>query len=166
VLLSGRNTWAVYDVDIHSGAVRWSLGSTRSTFKLDPAARFYWQHDAEFQPGGLISLFDNGADPPEEKQSRTLLLRADPRTHTARIARQFINPNRTLLAASQGNALRLSRGNWLVGYGRLPSFTEFSASGQVLLDASLGRGVQDFSTFLARWAAPWSSRSAGTGPRA
>jgi hypothetical protein len=151
VLLSARNTWALYDVDLHSGAVRWRLGGKRSSFKLAPAARFYWQHDGEFQPGGLISVFDNGSDPPEEDQSRALLLRADARTRRVGVVRQFINPSRKLLAASQGNALRLPGGNWLVGYGRLPSFTEFDHSGRVLLDASLGRGVQDFTTSLARW---------------
>jgi hypothetical protein len=151
VLLSARNTWTLYDVDLHSGHVRWRLGGRRSSFKLAPAARFYWQHDGEFHAGGLISLFDNGADPPEERQSRALLLRADPLTHTARVVRQFINPDRTLLAPSQGNALKLPDGNWLVGYGRLPSFTEFNPAGRVLLDASLGRGVQDFATSLARW---------------
>jgi len=151
VLLSARNTWALYDVDLHSGAVRWRLGGRRSSFQLAPAARFYWQHDGEFQPGGLISVFDNGSDPPEEYQSRALLLRADSHTRRVRVVRQFINPSRKLLAPSQGNALRLPGGNWLVGYGWLPSFTEFDHSGRVLLDASLGRGVQDFTTSLARW---------------
>ena len=151
LLISGRNTWALYDVDIHSGAVRWRLGGTHSSFKLEPAARFYWQHDAEFQSAGLVSLFDNGSDPPEERESRALLLRAEPGAQAVRLEREFVNPNRTLLAPSQGNALALSHGNWLVGYGGLPSFTEFDPSGRVLLDASLGRGVQDFSAFLAAW---------------
>jgi hypothetical protein len=151
VLLSARNTWALYDVDIHSGGVRWRLGGRNSSFKLAPGARFYWQHDGEFHAGGLISVFDNGADPPEEKQSRALLLGPDIRTHSASVVKRFINPARTLLAPSQGNALALSGGNWLVGYGGLPSFTEFGPSGRVLLDASLGKDVQDFTTSLARW---------------
>jgi hypothetical protein len=67
--------------------------------------------------------------------------------------RQFVNPARTLLSPSQGNAQRLARGNWLVGYGRLPSFTEFDPAGRVLLDGWLGKGVQDFTTHLARWRA-------------
>jgi len=151
VLLSARNTWTLYDVDLHSGAVRWRLGGRRSSFKLGPGARFYWQHDGEFQPGGLISVFDNAADPPKEDQSRALLLRVDSGTGRVSLVRQFINPTRKLLAASQGNAVRLTGGNWLVGYGRLPSFTEFDRSGHVLLEGSLGRGVQDHSTSLARW---------------
>ncbi len=85
VLLSSRNTWALYDVDIHSGGVRWRLGGAHSSFKAGAGTHFYWQHDAEFQPGGLISLFDNGSDPPKEKQSRGLLLdaRTPPRTRSA-----------------------------------------------------------------------------------
>ena len=70
VLLSARNTWTLYDVDIHSGGFTWRLGGRRGNFKLGSGTRFYWQHDAEFQPGGLISMFDNGSDPPKEKQSR------------------------------------------------------------------------------------------------
>jgi len=151
VLLSARNTWAVYDVDIHSGGVRWQLGGRHSSFKLAAGTPFHWQHDARFHAGGLISVFDNGADPPEAKQSRALLLRADTRTHTASVVKQFVNPSSTLLAPSQGNALELPGGNWLVGYGGLPSFTEFGPSGRVLLDASLGKDVQDFTTSLARW---------------
>ena len=91
VLLSARNTWALYDVDIRTGAMRWRLGGSRSSFKLGPGVRFYWQHDGEFQPGGQISLFDNGSDPPKEKQSRGLLLLPDPNTRTVALVRQFVN---------------------------------------------------------------------------
>jgi hypothetical protein len=38
-----------------------------------------------------------------------------------------------------------------VGYGGLPDFTEFDAAGHVLLDGSLGKGVQDFTTYIAPW---------------
>src|SRR6202167_2772980 len=86
VLLSSRNTWTLYDVDLRSGAVRWRLGGEHSNFKLGPGTRTYWQHDAEWQPGGLISVFDNGSDPPKEKQSRGLLLAPDIATHTVTLA--------------------------------------------------------------------------------
>ncbi|HEX5853643.1 MAG TPA: arylsulfotransferase family protein [Solirubrobacteraceae bacterium] len=157
VLLSARNTWAVYDVDIHSGGVRWRLGGRRSSFKLGPGTRFYWQHDAQFQPGGLISLFDNGADPPKERQSRGLLIDANTSTHTAALVKQLTNPAKTLLATSQGNTLGLPGGNWLMGYGGLPNFTEYSSSGGVLLDGTLGKNVQSFRTYLS----PWSGRAPG-----
>ena len=156
VLLSARNTWALYDVNVHSGGFVWRLGDRRSSFKLGSGARFYWQHDAEFQPGGLISVFDNGSDPPKEKQSRGLVLRLDMAKHTVRLVRQFVNPTKNLLAESQGNTVSLPGANWLLGYGRLPNFTEFDAAGHVLLDATLGSNVQDFKTFLS----PWSGQPA------
>ena len=47
--------------------------------------------------------------------------------------------------------LSLPGGNWLMGYGGLPNFTEYSAAGHVLFDATLGRNVQNFRTYLAPW---------------
>jgi Arylsulfotransferase (ASST) len=165
VLLSARNTWALYDVDIHSGGIIWRLGGRRSSFGLGPGTRFYWQHDGELQPGGLISVFDNGSDPPMEKQSRGLLLEPDTTRHTVSLVKQFVNPTKTLLAESQGNVLSLPGGNWLLGYGRLPNLTEFDANGRVLLDATLGSEVQNFASFLSPWSGqPRSSPSLATQP--
>ena len=123
--------------------------------------RFYWQHDAEWQPGGLVSVFDNGSSPPEEKQSRGLLL--DPnaeRRHASRSSSSSPTPNATLLASSQGDLLSLPGGNWLMGYGGLPNFTEYDSSGHVLLDAHARPDVQDFRTYLAPWSATPKTRPA------
>jgi hypothetical protein len=169
VLLSSRNTWTLYDVDLHSGATIWRLGGSHSSFRLSSGTHFYWQHDAEFQPDGLISVFDNGSDPPKEKQSRGLLLAPNLANHTVTLVKQFVNPTRTLLASSQGNTLSLPGGNWLTGYGGLPNFTEYNSSGGVLLDGTLGKNVQDFRTYLSPWAgqAPGSpsvvAKAAGAG---
>lgn len=157
VLLSARNSWTLYDVGISNGAIRWRLGGAHSNFKAGAGTRFYWQHDAEWQPGGEISVFDNGSDPPKEKQSRGLLLHPDLSSHTVTLAKQFTNPHKTLLAESQGNTFSLPAGNWLMGYGRLPNFTEYSPSGHVLFDATLGHEVQDFRTYFS----PWSAQAPG-----
>ncbi|HTR73389.1 MAG TPA: arylsulfotransferase family protein, partial [Solirubrobacteraceae bacterium] len=108
VLLSSRNTWTIYDVDLHTGAFRWRLGGRSSSFKLGPGTRFYWQHDAEWQPGGEISVFDNGSDPPKERQSRGLLLAPNTANRTVSLVKRFTNPSHTLLASSQGNLLNLA----------------------------------------------------------
>lgn len=151
VLISARNTWAMYDVDMRTGAFRWQLGGPRSTLKLGPGTHTYWQHDAELQPGGLVSVFDNGSTPPMERQSRGLLLRPDPAHRKVTLVKQFVNPTKTLLAPAQGNFASLPGGRWLMGYGNLPSFTEYDSAGHVLLDGSLGPGVQDFRTYLCQW---------------
>jgi hypothetical protein len=162
VLLSSRNTWTLYDVNMHTGSIAWRLGGSHSSFKLGGGTRFYWQHDSEWQPGGLISVFDNGSDPPKEKQSRGLLLDPNTSNHTVTLLKQFTNPSKTLLASSQGNLLNLSSGestsgNWLMGYGGLPNFTEYDPSGHVLLDGTLGKNVQSFRTYID----PWSGQAPG-----
>jgi Arylsulfotransferase (ASST) len=162
VLLSSRNTWTLYDVNMHTGSIDWRLGGSHSSFKLGGGTRFYWQHDSEWQPGGLISVFDNGSDPPKEKQSRGLLLDPNTSNRTVTLLKQFTNPSKTLLASSQGNLLNLSSGestsgNWLMGYGGLPNFTEYDPSGHVLLDGTLGKNVQSFRTYID----PWSGQAPG-----
>ena len=151
VLLSSRSTWTLYDVDLQNGAIHWRLGGEHSSFKQGSGTHFYWQHDAEFQPGGLVSVFDNGSDPPEERQSRGLLMDPNTSSHTVSLVKQFTNPTKTLLATSQGNTLSLPGGDWLMGYGGLPNFTEYDSSGHVLLDGTLGKNVQDFRTYLSPW---------------
>jgi hypothetical protein len=151
VLLSSRSTWTLYDVDLRSGAVRWRLGGDRSSFKLGAGTHTYWQHDAEWQPGGMVSVFDNGSAPKMEKQTRGLLLAPNTATHTVTLVKQFVNPAKTLLATSQGNTFSLPGGNWLMGYGGLPNVTEYDNSGHVLFDATLGRNVQDFRSYLFPW---------------
>ena len=130
------------------------MGGKHSTFKLGPGAKTYWQHDAEWQPGGLISVFDNGSTPPKEKQSRGVLLKPDLATKTVALAKAFVNPTKTLLAPAQGNTLSFPGDHWLMGYGNLPNFTEYDSPGHVLLDGTLGHNVQDFRTYLS----PWSGR--------
>ncbi len=151
VLVSSRNTWTMYDLSLHTGAINWRLGGSHSSFKGAAATRTYWQHDAEFQPGGEISVFDNGSDPPKEKQSRGLILAPNLANHTVSLVRAFTNPTRTLLASSQGDMISLPGGDWLMGYGGLPDFTEYDSSGHVLLDGRLGKNVQDFRTYLSPW---------------
>jgi hypothetical protein len=158
LLISARNTWTIYDVNLHTGSILWRLGGRRSSFALGPGAAFHYQHDAAWQPGGLVSVFDNGGG--EEKQSRGLLLEPDLARRRVTLVKAFINPNATLRSDSQGDLLRLAGGNWLMGYGGLPNFTEFNAAGQVLLDATLGPGVQDYRTYLASWSATPDSRPA------
>jgi hypothetical protein len=101
----------------------------------------------------LVSVFDNGYVVDRDTQSRGLLLDPNPRTRTVTLVQQFANPDVTLLTQSQGDLLRLPGGNWLMGYGGLPNFTEYDSSGKVLLDAALGSQVEDYRTYLARWGA-------------
>ena len=62
VIISARHTWAVYKVELATGAVRWRLGGKKSDFDLPDPATFAWQHDAQFETPTMIRIFDNGSD--------------------------------------------------------------------------------------------------------
>ncbi len=151
LLVSGRNTHALYEIDRRTGKILWRLGGKKSDFKLGPRARFAWQHDARRQPDGTITVFDNGAAPPVEKFSRVLVLRADPKTKRATLVRSYRHPKK-LLAPFEGNAQVLPDGHVFVGWGGWPYATEFDKSGRVLWDAYFGHGKppgQDADSYRA-----------------
>ena len=96
-LVSMRNTWAAYLVDIDTGKIEWTLGGKRSSFKFGPGAAFQWQHDVRLQSGSTVSLFDDhccqltggGTSVPPTGPSRGLVLKLNQQTHTATLVAQY-----------------------------------------------------------------------------
>jgi outer membrane protein assembly factor BamB len=154
LLISARNTWALYQIDAHSGAVTWRLGGKKSTFTLGPGVQFAYQHNALWLPGGDISLFDDEGAPPVKPPSRGEIVKLDYKAKTATLAGQFVHGPKPLLTNSQGNLQALPGGGWMVGWGGLPNLTEFNAGGQVLYDAQLPAGEFSYRVYRE----PWSGR--------
>jgi hypothetical protein len=151
LLVSARNTWAVYKVDRDDGRVLWRLGGKRSDFALGPGVRFAWQHDARHHDeGALLSLFDNSAAPPVAGHSRALLIRLDRRGRRASLERSWAHPRR-LLSPFMGNAQVLPNGNVVVGWGGLPHVTEFRPGGGIHFDARLPGAGQNYRAFRLPW---------------
>ena len=75
LLISARNTSAIYRVDRKTGDVDWTLGGRSSDFRFVGGSRFSWQHDAQRQPDGTITLFDNHGSYDTGGASRGLRLR-------------------------------------------------------------------------------------------
>ena len=151
LLVSARNTHAVYEIDHKTKKVLWRLGGKKSDFKLGAGVRFAWQHDARRRSDGTITIFDNGAAPPVEKFSRVLVVRADTAAQKATLVRSYHHPQR-LLAPFEGNAQFLPNGNIFVGWGAQPYVSEFSRSGALLFDAYFGDGKppgKDADTYRA-----------------
>jgi len=151
LLISGRNTHALYEVNRRTGKVIWRLGGKKSGFKLGPGAKFAWQHDARRQPDGTITIFDNGAAPPVEKFTRVLVLRLDEQKKRATLVRSYRHPKK-LLSPFEGNAQFLPDGHVFVGWGGWPYVTELDAKGRVLFDAYFGHGKkpgEDADTYRA-----------------
>jgi hypothetical protein len=153
LLVDARNTWAAYDVDAHTGRVRWQLDGKRSSFAMAPGTRTAWQHDARRQPDGTITFFDNGATPAVHPQSRAIAVRLDTQHMKATLVRDDRHPAKPLVAGSQGNVQQLANGAWIVGWGEVPYISEYGASGQLLLDAHLPAAYQSYRAYRLPWSA-------------
>jgi hypothetical protein len=57
------------------------------------------------------------------------------------------------VAESQGDVQALGNGDWFVGWGQLPDFSEFNAQGQLLFDAHLPPGTESYRSFRFPWTA-------------
>jgi hypothetical protein len=152
LLVSARNTHAVYKIDRRSGAIIWRLGGKNSSFSMGAGTSFAWQHDARRHPDGTVTLFDDGATPAVEKESRGLVLALDEREMAATLVREYQHPD-ALLSGSQGNLQVLPTANVLVGWGAEPYVSEFDQSGQLLFDAHMPSTVQSYRAFRFTWTA-------------
>jgi hypothetical protein len=159
-LVSMRNEWAAYLVDIKTGKIEWTLSANAkiSTFKLPAAGAFEWQHDVELHPGNVVSIFDDACCELEPSlqfgtpsgPARGLVLKLDIATHTASFVAQYVlNPN--LHTAFLGNTQLLGDGNVAIGWGSQPFFSEFSKSGKLLLDARWPLPDLSYRAYVDQW---------------
>ena len=152
LLVSARNTWAVYKIDRRSGEVLWRLGGRRSDFALGPGVRFAWQHDARWMPDGTLTVFDNQATPRVEDESSAVVLDVDERRRTATVVREFTHPDE-VLAIAEGNAQMLPTGGMLVGWGMARRVSEIGPDGDLLFDLRLPRDTDTYRAYRMPWRA-------------
>lgn len=151
LLVSARNTWGVYKVSRESGQVLWRLGGKKSDFTMGKGTVFAWQHDARHHGNGLVSIFDDGAAPQVEPQSRALLIRLDGKRGRANLVRQYTHRPGRLVSQFMGNAQVLGNRNVLVGWGNEPYVTEFGPDGSIVFDAKLPDEGQNYRAFRFQW---------------
>jgi hypothetical protein len=150
LLISARNTWTVYEVARRSGMVLWRLGGKRSSFQMGPGTRTAWQHDANWQPDGTMTIFDNGASPREHLASRGIVLRLDLAHMSVTLVRSFVRQP-SLVSESQGDLEPLSGGDWFTGWGQQPYFSEFAPDGRLVFDGHLPSFFQSYTVFKFPW---------------
>lgn len=149
LVISFRNLNAVYDVDIHTGAVRWRLGGKHSDFRMGVGAGFLGQHDVEFADATTLRMFDDNIDvTAQQGDSSIKWIRLDSRTHTARLVRAFYHPA-GLATAAMGNAQALPGGDTFGSWGTSPHVSEFAPDGRMTYDATLPVGT--YRAFLDAW---------------
>jgi outer membrane protein assembly factor BamB len=150
LLISARNTWAVYKVDKRTGDVIWRLNGRRSDFAMAEGARFAWQHDARRQADGTITIFDNESMPKIGEASRLLTLNVDERNRRATVKRALTHPDK-ILAGAEGNAQLLDDGSVFTGWGLGRRVSQISPSGDVRFEVKLPANADTYRGFTSRW---------------
>jgi hypothetical protein len=166
LLVDARNTWTAYKVSLHDGRILWRLGGKDSTFALRAAPGqvldgageiFAWQHDPEALGHGRYTFFDNDSTGvPLLPYSRAVTVQLDYRDRTATLVSSDDQPE-GLVATSQGNAQTTASGGRFVGWGALPYFAEFAASGRLVFDARFPDGVNSYRAYRLPWPGPGSA---------
>jgi len=150
LIVSMRNTWAVYKIDHTTGAVIWTLGSNQNNFRRGSGTQTAFQHDVLVQPGGTFTLFDDGGGPPTVHQARALELSVNETGKTVTLVRQFEH-SPGLNTDFEGNAQLLPGGNLFVGWGQQPYFTEFNSAGNEVFDARFTSNTSSYRAYKFPW---------------
>ncbi|HTX32998.1 MAG TPA: MFS transporter [Solirubrobacteraceae bacterium] len=145
MVVSMRNTWAVYRIDIADGHIIWTLGGKHSNFKFGPGANFAWQHDVvTYKNSPYVTMFDDhccqitggGTYVSPTGASRGLVLKLNQASHTVTLAGQYSHGS-GFAVDYMGSVEPLPGGDEFVGWGSQPHFSEYSSSGRLLMDAVL-----------------------------
>ncbi len=152
LLVSGRNTWSLYEIDMRTGRITMVIGGKHSFLKIGPGAAFEWQHHARMQPDGTLTVFDNASDGGEtdEPQSRALHIRLNLRRRRATLIHAYTDTP-PLLSTSQGSVEPLADGNTFIGWGENAYFTEFGRYGAERFSLHFALPVASYRGFRFQW---------------
>jgi hypothetical protein len=150
-IVSGRNAWGIYKIDRQTGTVLWRFSGKQSSFTMGEGTATAWQHDARVHPDGTLTIFDNAANSPDEdKISRGIVLKLDTDAMTATLVHEYPHPT-NIISVSQGDMQALPNGNFFVGWGSSPVFTEFDPDGTVLFNGRYEQGVSSYRAYRLPW---------------
>jgi hypothetical protein len=167
-LVSMRDTWAAYLVDISSGKIEWTLGGNDSSYKFAPGAAFEWQHDVVLQPDSTVSVFDDhccrltggGTSVDPTGPSRGLVLKLDQQTHEAKLVAQY-GERGDFRSEYMGDTQPQPNGNVFVGWGSEPYFSEYDKAGKLLFEGELPGPNVSYRATLEQWVGEPLSSPAG-----
>jgi hypothetical protein len=162
ILVSARNTSAIYAIDRRTGALSWTLGGKSDDFGMleqHPAWQFCLQHDARRLPGGAISLFDDGGkglpgSTCPVHASRSEILSIDRASHAVVSARMLSSTDSSDTGSpffpwAMGSSRLQPNGDTLIAWGTTGRITEVGPGGAVNLGLRLGS--YSYRAVRARW---------------
>ncbi|PYI00177.1 arylsulfotransferase [Aspergillus ellipticus CBS 707.79] len=187
-LISIRHLHAIYLIDGQTGDIIWTLGGKNNNFvelppadglqPIQPLLTMQWQHHARYVPGTnetQMTLFDNHSKDTSHGKcdtecSRGLHIAIDDTVSppTVQLLREFRHPSQ-LQAQSQGSVQTLNPvpddlGNVFIGWGRCPSFTEHTSTGETVMDVQFSPwhsdeipdALDNYRAYKLDWTAtPW-----------
>ena len=148
LIVSARNTSAIYGINRRTGRLLWTFGGRRDQFGLvrrHPEQQFCAQHDARRAAGGTITLFDNGGPVLGTcpiHRARVQQFRLDVRARRAQLVRTIPShpsspDGRGLYAWGMGSVRTQRGGNWLINWGTTGEITEVAPDGAVVFGLRL-----------------------------
>jgi EmrB/QacA subfamily drug resistance transporter len=157
-LVSMRNTWAAYMVNAETGRIEWTLGGKHSSFRFGAGAQFEWQHNVTMPSSSTVSVFDDhccrqksgGASVAATGPSRGLVLHLDEATRTVSLVAQY-GEHDDIESEYMGDTDPQPNGNVFIGWGSEPYFTEYSRSGELLLEGQLPSPNLSYRATLEQW---------------
>ncbi len=152
LLISARNTRAVYKVNHQTGATIWTLGGKQSSFKLASGATFAYQHDvrAVSNHDWFLTIFDNGSGPPLVHRSRGLKLFLDTTHRRAwKVSQYMISPPQQTYV--EGSYQQLPDMHTFLGWGSAPYFSEYTATGQQIFTGRFVDQNESYRTYRFPW---------------
>jgi outer membrane protein assembly factor BamB len=153
LIVSMRNTSAIYKLDHRTGQIIWRLGGKNSSFEMGPGTATGFQHNVVVHRDGTLTVFDNGAGPPQvHPDSRGIRIALDTTHMTATLVSAYSH-SPTVSSNFEGGVQKLAGGETLLGYGQKPYFTEFDAAGQEDLDARFTTSNSSYRAYRFRWRA-------------
>ncbi|SOJ57970.1 hypothetical protein MSIMFB_05452 [Mycobacterium simulans] len=155
LVISMRALSTVFNVDSRTGAINWQLGGKHSTFELGDGVDFAYQHDTEMPDANTVTLFDNhfegdsGQTSGGSVQTSLKWIHLDFAARRATLIRAQTHPDK-LSTGAMGNLQQLPDGNTFSSWGTALHIAEFTASGEMVYDATLTGGT--YRAFLNDWA--------------
>jgi Arylsulfotransferase (ASST) len=155
LMVSARNTWALYKINRTTGQVMWTLGGKQNNFHEGPGTDFYWQHDAHIQ-GNNLTVFDDAWDgvsgQQKESESSAKVMSINIGARTLSLTRRFTHYP-PLITGAEGSVQLLPKGNVFVGWGSDPHFSEYGVHGKQVVDGSLPLGTNTYRAYRFPWTA-------------
>jgi hypothetical protein len=150
LLVSGRDTWAVYKISRRTGKLIWTMGGKHPSLAMGPGTRFEWQHDARLHAAGLLTLFDDAGTPQEEPQSSALELRVNADRNRVSLVRRFPH-SPALLSSAQGSTQALPNADLFVGWGTEPYVSQYAPGGRQIFSGHFALGVKSYRAYRFPW---------------